>query len=407
MKQNGRFVLLALFLITSLGQAQTDQATGTVTNDETQARLRVSNCVFGGPNVDVLVNGEVAINGGVPQGDQGFGTFGYLYLSPGTYSVAVVPTGKEIEEALLEPVDVSVEAGHRYAIAVLGQADEPSHTPLVIDETAAYQEIGARPTDNVGITINNLRGVKGIDWHNGGQVWQENVPYGGSKAAISPAGDGGGGFAITVSGAPDQVIDSAGGVPDPVIANAASVSGTGTDDLHCFGGTYPGQMGQNFDVQSSSPTSTLNTVDFLQLQSDVAARDTRNTNTFTTFLKAIEAADLSDLLTTNSPYMLFAPTDEAFEALPKEELDALMADSDALADLLRTHIAPGYYPPGTLGRGVIDRTATNLSGEELVLTGGGDQGLAINSVTMGSAPSTMVANGNRVLLVTKLLPPSQ
>lgn len=169
-------------------------------------------------------------------------------------------------------------------------------------------------------------------------------------------------------------------------------------------------MGENFDVQSSAYTSSLNTVDFLTLQSDVGAQDGGHTITFTTFLKAIEAAGLTNLLTTESPYMLFAPTDEAFAALPEEELEALMADPKALADLLRAHIAPGYYPPGSLGRGLIDRTVTNLLGAELVLTGGGGEDLAINGVVVGGSgghvPYTIVANGSRVFFVRKLLPPS-
>ncbi len=391
-------MMFVLSLIASLALAQVDQATGTLTNDETQARLRVSNCVFGGPNVDVLVNGEVAVNGGVPQTDQGMGFTGYLYLEPGTYSVAVVPTGKGVEEALMEPVDVSVEAGHRYTVTVLGQADEPSHEALVIDETAAYQELGAKPTDTTQITINNIRGVPGIDFSLGGMVRNEDVPYGGYKAAIWPSGNVKD-LAITVSGAPDQFIDK---VPEVYLP-------TGVDAFDCFGGAYPGQMGPDFDVHSSPYTSTLNTVDFLQVQSDVAAQDGGHTITFTTFLNAVDTAGLSDLLTTGSPYMLFAPTDEAFAALPKEELDALIADPDALADLLRAHIAAGYYPPGSLGRGRIDRTVTNLLGAELVLTGGGGADLAINGVVAGGSgghvPSSIVANGSRVFFVRKLLLP--
>ncbi len=162
-------------------------------------------------------------------------------------------------------------------------------------------------------------------------------------------------------------------------------------------------------MQSSAYTSSLNTVDFLQLQSDVSAQDGGHTITFTTFLGALETAGLSDLLTTESPYMLFAPTDEAFAALPEEELEALMADPDALADLLCAHIAAGYYPPGSLGRGRIDRTVTNLLGEELVLTGGGGADLAINGVVAGGSgghvPSSIVANGSRVFFVRKLLLP--
>ena len=361
MKWKSSFVLLAFVLITSLGLAQIDQATGTVTNDETQAMLRVSNCVLGGLNVDVIVNGEVAVNGSVPLVNQGFGmTTGYLYLSPGTYSVAAVPRGEGVEEALMEPIDVNVEAGHRYTVAVLGQASEPSYTPLVIDETAAYQAIGALPSESTQTIINNIRGVSGIDVSVGGEVRLENVPYGGYKTAVWPAGIAEN-MTITLSGTSDELF------PEESNYNISAAN-----VLNCTGGTFPGTLGENYNLHNSNYTSTLNTVEFLQVQNEVAAQNGGHTFTFNTFLNAVETAGLSDLLTTGSPYMLSAPTDEAFAALPKEELDALMADPEALADLLRAHIAPGYYPPGSRNR--------------------------------DGGRFAMVANGNSVVFVTKLLP---
>src|SRR5689334_19936584 len=107
-----------------------------VYNDATQARLRVSQCVYGGPAVDVYVNGQVAVNGGVPLTNlTPLDWPGYLYLAPGTYSVALVPTGETLDHAFLGPLNVPVVAGHRYSLAALGQADEASHPPLLVDET--------------------------------------------------------------------------------------------------------------------------------------------------------------------------------------------------------------------------------------------------------------------------------
>src|SRR6266496_4757615 len=123
--------------------------TSTAPNDATQARLRVSNCIFNGPNVDMVVNGAVAVNGGSPQANlRALFPSGYLYLTPGTYSVALVPTGKGLDQALLGPLDVPLAAGHRYTVAMLGQVGDAHYTPLVIDETAAYQAVGATPTSH-------------------------------------------------------------------------------------------------------------------------------------------------------------------------------------------------------------------------------------------------------------------
>ncbi|RIK55921.1 MAG: hypothetical protein DCC57_04310, partial [Chloroflexi bacterium] len=62
----------------------------------------------------------------------------------------------------------------------------------------------------------------------------------------------------------------------------------------------------------------------------------------TTLVAAIEAAGLGDILRGEGPYTIFAPTDEAFAALPTGRLDELMADpSGDLLDILLYHVLPG------------------------------------------------------------------
>jgi uncharacterized surface protein with fasciclin (FAS1) repeats len=59
----------------------------------------------------------------------------------------------------------------------------------------------------------------------------------------------------------------------------------------------------------------------------------------TTLLNAIRAAGLVETLQGEGPYTLFAPTDEAFAALPEGKLEELMANPEALKELLSFHIA--------------------------------------------------------------------
>jgi uncharacterized surface protein with fasciclin (FAS1) repeats len=59
---------------------------------------------------------------------------------------------------------------------------------------------------------------------------------------------------------------------------------------------------------------------------------------FTTFLKAVDAVNLTSVLKNNSNLTVFAPTDAAFAALPPGELDRLMADKPTLQKLLTHHI---------------------------------------------------------------------
>merc|ERR1712209_102800 len=60
-----------------------------------------------------------------------------------------------------------------------------------------------------------------------------------------------------------------------------------------------------------------------------------------TLLAAVQAADLVETLSGEGPFTVFAPTDEAFAEIPKDTLDALLADKEALTAVLLRHVVPG------------------------------------------------------------------
>jgi len=62
---------------------------------------------------------------------------------------------------------------------------------------------------------------------------------------------------------------------------------------------------------------------------------------FSTLLAAVSAAGLADVLSGEGPFTVFAPTNDAFEKVPKETLDSLLADKDALTKVLQRHVVPG------------------------------------------------------------------
>jgi uncharacterized surface protein with fasciclin (FAS1) repeats len=70
---------------------------------------------------------------------------------------------------------------------------------------------------------------------------------------------------------------------------------------------------------------------------DVAAE----AGAFTTLLAAAEAAGLVDVLRSEGPFTVFAPTDEAFAALPEGTVESLLENPDALRDILLYHVVPG------------------------------------------------------------------
>jgi uncharacterized surface protein with fasciclin (FAS1) repeats len=207
------------------------------------------------------------------------------------------------------------------------------------------------------------------------------------------------------------------GSGEPIVENVgAGTNVPGAEWFDCFQGTYP-----NLEFQSSAPyVSDLAALDFLRLQSEFRATleaqgnegnipNTGQVASFTTFLDAIERTGLDELLSTDGPFFLLAPTDVAFDNLPKEQRDALLADPEALEALLRGHIVEGYFPAGTMGpsgggRG-FGRTVTNLRGEPLALSGD-DSGLIVNNKLTGPTQVTFVANGTRVMPINTLLLPA-
>jgi len=62
---------------------------------------------------------------------------------------------------------------------------------------------------------------------------------------------------------------------------------------------------------------------------------------FDTLVTAVQAAGLVDTLKGEGPFTVFAPTDEAFAALPEADLNALLADPEALAEVLTYHVVSG------------------------------------------------------------------
>jgi uncharacterized surface protein with fasciclin (FAS1) repeats len=86
---------------------------------------------------------------------------------------------------------------------------------------------------------------------------------------------------------------------------------------------------------------------------------------FTTLLAAAEAAGLVDALRGEGPLTVFAPTDEAFAKLPTGTLESLLADPEALADILLYHVAEGKLTAKNVSdRGFI----TTLLGRPLAIT---------------------------------------
>jgi TolB protein len=330
--------------------------------------------------MDVYLNGKVPVTADVPLSVAAGDVSRYEYLPPGAVRVAVVPPGMAINQALLAPLDVTLEAGHRYILVVLGQPEEPTHKSLFIDETQAYQQAGANPDASSHISVNNVKGAATLSFLQDGGG-EKDVPYGEFAASVLPEKFKE--FIVEFNG---KTVEN----------NGSGTNWPGSDFIDCYFGSSP----ENETSHTGANTSGLNAIDYLQGLSAESA-EIGGVPSFATFLAAVKTAGLTDLLTTGGPHLIFAPTDAAFAALPKDQLDAFLADPNAL----RAYIVEGYYPTGTLGHGTFERTVTNLLGEPLALHGDGDD-FSINGNNVRLIDFTMAANGSRVLMIKRLMTPA-
>ena len=88
-----------------------------------------------------------------------------------------------------------------------------------------------------------------------------------------------------------------------------------------------------------------------------------NSADHTTLEAAVIAAELADDLSGKGPFTLFAPTDDAFEALPEGTVASLLEDpTGELANILLYHVVSGIAFSSDLSNG---QTIATLNGDKV------------------------------------------
>ncbi len=100
---------------------------------------------------------------------------------------------------------------------------------------------------------------------------------------------------------------------------------------------------------------------------------------FKTLSSALKEAGLVVTLKSGGPYTVFAPTDAAFEKLPKADVEALLKDKAKLKNVLLFHVLPGTLPSSTVLRMSDGDKVRTVSGKEFTL------GLKNSQVTVNGA----------------------
>ena len=151
------------------------------------------------------------------------------------------------------------------------------------------------------------------------------------------------------------------------------------------------------EAASPSPSPTMPAKDIVDTAVEAGS--------FTTLVSAVQAAGLEETLRGEGPYTVFAPTDDAFAAVPQETLDALLADPQetALTDVLTYHVVPGKVMSTDLSDGMMVET---VNGASLEITVNDDGTVMVGDATVVTA-DIETANGVIHVIDTVLVPPSE
>jgi uncharacterized surface protein with fasciclin (FAS1) repeats len=118
-----------------------------------------------------------------------------------------------------------------------------------------------------------------------------------------------------------------------------------------------------------------------------------------TLVTAVQKAGLVDTLNSQKAITVFAPTNDAFSAIPPKSLHAVLADKQELTKVLTYHVVAGKLAPDQL-----DGSHQTLEGDTLRISGSNDHfvvGAQKASIVCGNVPT---ANATVYIIDSVLMP---
>lgn len=131
---------------------------------------------------------------------------------------------------------------------------------------------------------------------------------------------------------------------------------------------------------------------------DVAAAN----GSFNTLVAAVQAAGLEETLSSEGPFTVFAPTDEAFAALPEGTVEKLLLpeNQEVLTQILSYHVIQGAVPSSDIESGAV----STVEGSDVNITADAED-VMVNDTATVVQPDVIADNGVIHVIDTVLLPP--
>ena len=142
------------------------------------------------------------------------------------------------------------------------------------------------------------------------------------------------------------------------------------------------------DAEMTDETVEADAGEEIDTEALTIAELTDGNESFTILAAALEAAELTSVLSEEGPFTVFAPTDEAFEALPEGVIEQLLMpeNKNVLIQILTYHVVPGAVLSSDLETGSI----ATVEGSDIAV--GTGESVTVNDATVLEA-DVLASNG--------------
>ena len=200
------------------------------------AQLRLGHFVLDVPSVNLYADGSAVktLDGSVALYASMTLPSEYVDFTAGAHTFAVAPDGETLNSAVVGDQEFTLEAGHRYLLALLGNVPADDLHFTLIDETAVIASKDITKSA-VSILINNLAGIEGMDGSVGGKPLFSNLAYGDYFVMQDPT-----------EGSGSLIVDH--NNPDAVILDVPEATGSPAHffAVFVFAGTFSGALYEGY-----------------------------------------------------------------------------------------------------------------------------------------------------------------
>jgi len=148
------------------------------------------------------------------------------------------------------------------------------------------------------------------------------------------------------------------------------------------------------------PTDASNPGSFAAMAKVPVATAASGNPVLSTLVTAVKKANLVDSLNSAQGITVFAPANSAFEKIPADTLNGVLADNDALTKVLTYHVVPGRLSPDQLAG-----THKTLEGQDLTVAGSGTD-FTVNGNSSVVCGNVQTENATVYIVDSVLMPTS-